>query len=88
MTSLGADSKGVRLQCSAHRESRVCKNGRTYYRDDIERRALSGLKERLADRKYLADYILEYNDEYAQRWRVARHKAGDTYASQGESSAN
>jgi site-specific DNA recombinase len=84
MTSLGADRKGARVQCSAHRESGVCKNKRTYYRDGIECGVLSGLKKRLADQKYLTEYIREYNAEMqnlargkTQRRAALERRAGE-----------
>lgn len=42
MSSNGADRKGVRIQCSAYKESGSCKNSRRVYLDDIEALAIKG----------------------------------------------
>jgi site-specific DNA recombinase len=39
MYSNGTDKKGIRLQCSAFRESGTCDNGRRVYLDLIETKA-------------------------------------------------
>jgi site-specific DNA recombinase len=45
MSSNGADRKGVRIQCSAYKESGSCKNSRRVYLDDIEALAIKGLRQ-------------------------------------------
>ena len=47
MSSNGADRGGVRIQCSAYKESGSCKNGRRVYLDDIEALAVKGLRQHL-----------------------------------------
>ncbi|MFK4581091.1 recombinase family protein [Bradyrhizobium ottawaense] len=63
MSSVGSDRKGVRLQCSAHRESGSCDNGRRVYLDEIETLAIKGLRQHLAQPKMIAEYVDAYNTE-------------------------
>lgn len=63
MASIGAAGKNARVQCSAHRESGACANGRKVERDAIESLVLDGLKRTLAHPAYLKEYVAAYNQE-------------------------
>ena len=63
MTSIGSDAKGLRLQCSAYRESGSCKNSRRVYLDDIEALAIKGLRQNLAHPDVIATFVDSYNAE-------------------------
>jgi len=63
MSSIGSDRKGLRLQCSAYRESGSCDNGRRIYLDDIEGLAIKGLRQHLAHPEMIAEYVDAYNTE-------------------------
>ncbi|MFN3349467.1 recombinase family protein [Pseudorhodoplanes sp.] len=69
MTSTGNDRKGVRLQCSAFRESGTCDNKRMVYRDDIEAAVLDGLRSHLIEPKFFDHFVRTYN---AERERLAK----------------
>jgi site-specific DNA recombinase len=69
MASIGERKGSARIQCSTHRESGACDNGRRIKRDDVERLALDGLRGELADPVYLVEYVKAYN---AERKRLAR----------------
>lgn len=60
MSSHGTDRKGVRLQCSAVKESGTCSNTRRVYRDDVEAAVLDGLAEKLIAPEWFELYISEY----------------------------
>ncbi|MGD9925796.1 MAG: zinc ribbon domain-containing protein [Pseudorhodoplanes sp.] len=61
MTSLGKAGKSARVQCSAHRESGICDNGRKVDRDAIERLVLNGLTSTLGRPDSLKVYVTAYN---------------------------
>ncbi|XLS12545.1 recombinase family protein (plasmid) [Bradyrhizobium sp. RDM4] len=63
MSSVGGDRKGLRLQCSAHRESGSCNNGRRIYLDDIEALEIKGLRQHLAHPEAIAEFVDVYNAE-------------------------
>ena len=64
MTSVGKDrDHGIRLQCSAHRESGTCSNGRKVYVEEIEKRVLDGLRRELMHPDLIAAYVDTYNAE-------------------------
>ncbi|EIG62292.1 recombinase family protein [Bradyrhizobium sp. WSM1253] len=63
MSSIGSDRKGLRLQCSAHRESGSCDNGRRIYLSDIEALAIKGLRQHLAHPEVIAEFVDAYNAE-------------------------
>ncbi len=63
MASIGSDAKGLRLQCTAYRESGSCKNSRRVYLDDIEALAIKGLGQHLAHPVVLTEYVEAYNIE-------------------------
>ena len=63
MSSNGADRKGVRIQCSAYKESGSCKNGRRVYLDDIEALAIKGLRQHLAHPEVITEFVDAYNAE-------------------------
>lgn len=69
MSSIGTDKKGLRIQCSAHREAGTCGNGRRIYIEEIETRVLDGLKKELTHPAVIAAYVDEYN---AERKRLKR----------------
>lgn len=71
MTSVGKDKGGIRVQCSAFRESGTCKNGRRVHLDEIERRVLEALKSNLENPILLAEFAATYN---AERKRLAQTK--------------
>ncbi|WP_429041523.1 recombinase family protein [Bradyrhizobium elkanii] len=74
MASIGSDAKGTRLQCSAHRESGSCSNGRRVYLDDIEALAIKGLRQNLAHPDVIAEFVDSYN---AERKRLRRDAIND-----------
>ncbi|MGY3149612.1 site-specific DNA recombinase [Bradyrhizobium sp. USDA 3397] len=63
MASIGADRKGVRLQCTTHRESGSCPNSRRVYLDEIEALAIKGLRQHLAHPEVIAEFVDAYNAE-------------------------
>jgi site-specific DNA recombinase len=63
MGATSRDRKGMRLQCSAHKERGTCSNGRLVYRDLVEQRVVDGLRGILADRPYLEAMLRGFNDE-------------------------
>lgn len=63
MCSIGSDRKGLRLQCSAYRESGSCDNGRRIYLDDIEALAIKGLRQHLAHPEVITEFVDAYNVE-------------------------
>ncbi|MGY8634298.1 recombinase family protein [Bradyrhizobium sp. 14AA] len=63
MSSVGSDRKGLRVQCSAYRESGSCDNGRRVYLDEIEALAIKGLRQHLTLPELLTDYVDAYNTE-------------------------
>lgn len=73
MVSMGERHGTARLQCSNHRESGVCSNGRKVKREDVERLALGGLKRELMNPVALTEYVRTYNDE---RRKLARTAGG------------
>ena len=75
MTSIGSDKKGLRVQCSTHRESGACDNGRRVYLDEIEQRVLSGLRAELSNPILITEYVTAYNDE---RRRLKRQAGNDS----------
>jgi site-specific DNA recombinase len=74
MASIGADRKGLRIQCSAHRESGSCNNGRRVYLDDVEAIVLKGLRHHLEHPEVIAEYVTVYN---AERKRLKRESTND-----------
>ena len=48
MASIGADRKGLRVQCSAHRENGPGSNGRGVYLDDLESTVINGSRDHLS----------------------------------------
>jgi site-specific DNA recombinase len=65
----------IRLRCATQRESGSCRNTRRVYLEDVEQRVLNGLNELLQEKKYLAEYVREYN---AERKRLASAKINQT----------
>lgn len=63
MASIGSDAKGVRLQCTTHRESGSCSNSRRVYLDHIEGLALDGLRQHLAHPAVITEFVDAYNAE-------------------------
>ncbi|MCA1531441.1 recombinase family protein [Bradyrhizobium sp. NBAIM03] len=63
MCSVGSDRKGLRVQCSAYRESGSCTNGRRVYLDDIEALAITGLRQHLTHPEMIAEFVDAYNAE-------------------------
>lgn len=53
----------VRVQCSTHRESGSCGNGKAYGLARIEREVVDGLREHLGDPEIMAAYVRVYNEE-------------------------
>ncbi|MEO5337223.1 MAG: recombinase family protein [Magnetospirillum sp. WYHS-4] len=60
-----------RYGCANHRERGICDNRRTVARDDLERRVLSGLKERLLAPELVQQFIAEYIASANERRRAA-----------------
>src|SRR5437879_13398945 len=67
MASIGSDAKGLRLQCSTHRESGSCGNGRRVYLDDIEALAIKGLRQHLMHPEVITEFVYAYNAEQIGR---------------------
>ncbi|WP_247417436.1 recombinase family protein [Bradyrhizobium sp. 159] len=61
--SVGSDRKGLRLQCSAYRESGSCNNSRRIYLDDIEALAIKGLRQHLDRPEAITEFVDVYNAE-------------------------
>ena len=61
MASIGSDAKGLRVQCTTHRESRFCTNSRRVYLDDIEALAIKGLRQHLAHPEVITEFVDAYN---------------------------
>ena len=75
MASIGSDKSGLRVQCSTHRESGGCADGRRVHLDEIEQRVLSGLRAELANPTLLIKYVATDNDE---RRRLKRQAGKDS----------
>ncbi|WP_390894591.1 recombinase family protein [Bradyrhizobium diazoefficiens] len=71
MSSVGSDRKGLRLQCSAHRESGSCNNSRRIYLDAIEALAIKGLRQHLAHPQMITEFVDAYNAERKRLKKVA-----------------
>jgi site-specific DNA recombinase len=76
MYSNGTDKKGIRLQCSAFRESGTCDNGRRVYLDVIETKALDGLRQHLAHPKVITEFVDAYNAERKRLKKEANQDRG------------
>ena len=74
MASIGADRKGWRVQCSAHRESGSCSNGRRVYLDDLELIVINGLRHHLEHPALITEYVTAYN---AERKRLRREATNE-----------
>jgi site-specific DNA recombinase len=74
MASIGSDAKVLRLQCSTHRESGSCSNGRRVYLDDIEGLAIKGLHQNLAHPDVIIAFVDCYN---AERKRLKKEATGE-----------
>ena len=59
----GADRKGLRIQCSTHKESGSCSNGRRVYLDDIGALAIKGLRQHLAHPEVINEFVDAHNAE-------------------------
>ena len=63
--------------CSAHREKGTCDNGTTVMIDDLERRVLEGLRERLLAPDVVAEFVRAYREgANARKVGAARRTAG------------
>ncbi|MEO5337234.1 MAG: recombinase family protein [Magnetospirillum sp. WYHS-4] len=60
-----------RYGCANHRERGICDNRRTVGRDDLERRVLAGLKEKLLAPELVQQFIAEYIASANERRRTA-----------------
>jgi hypothetical protein len=60
------------LACVGHRENDTCDNGRTIRTDDLERRVLEGLRQRLLAPESIAQFVVDYNAERARLHEVDR----------------
>jgi site-specific DNA recombinase len=69
MASIGTTKGTHRVQCSAHKESGVCGNGRKVSRDAIERAVFEGLRAELLQPAAITEYVRVYN---AERRRLAK----------------
>jgi len=74
MASVGSDRKGLRVQCSAHRESSTCDNGRRVYLVEIESLVVTTLRKHLDHPAVIAEYVTAYNEE---RKRLRRQAGND-----------
>jgi site-specific DNA recombinase len=77
MASVARDKRGMRLQCSGHRERGACGSSRLVYRDAIERAVIGCLAEVVAEPDYLKAFVDEYN---AERKRLAERDGRDRRA--------
>ena len=84
MASIGADRKGLRVQCSAHRESASCSNGRRVYLDDIESIVIKGLRHHLEHPEVITEYVTVYNAERKRLKREATNERGRLERRDGE----
>jgi site-specific DNA recombinase len=84
MASIGADRKGLRVQCSAHRESASCSNGRRVYLDDIESLVIKGLHHHLEHPEVITEYVTVYNAERKRLKREATNERGRLERRYGE----
>ncbi len=84
MASIGADRKGLRVQCSAHRESASCGNGRRVYLDDIESIVIAGLRQHLEHPEVITEYVTAYNAERKRLKREATNETGRLERRAGE----
>ncbi|MEP3040720.1 MAG: recombinase family protein [Roseibium sp.] len=55
-----------RYGCSAYRSSRSCNNARTIPRVEVERRVLSGLRQRLFDTNLVGEFVHEFEHQVRQ----------------------
>lgn len=79
MTAIGADRTGRRIQCSNHRESGVCGNGRRYYLGRIEALVLNRLRSQFADTSIIEAYVSAYEEEQKRvRSSALRDRASAT----------
>jgi site-specific DNA recombinase len=63
MSKKDMDNGRPRLVCTRAYESGACDNRRKYYLDDVERRVIAGLRQRIGTRAAVAHYIKTYNAE-------------------------
>ncbi len=74
MASIGSDAKGLRVQCSAYRESGTCDNSRRVYLEEIEAPVLEAIQQHLEDPKLITEYINAYNFESERLRRDSGHE--------------
>jgi site-specific DNA recombinase len=74
MASIGRDAKGLRVQCSGHRENGTCENGRRVYLDEIEIIVVRALRQHLEQPAVITEYVTAYNQE---RKRLRRQSGND-----------
>ncbi len=54
---MGADRKGMRIQCSSYKESGSRINGRRVYLDDIEALAIKGSRQHVAHPEVITEFV-------------------------------
>lgn len=84
MGSVGTDRKGIRVQCSAHRESSTCDNGRRVYIEEIESAVINALRDNLDDPIVISEYLTAYNAERQRLKRQAGNNRGQLDRRAGE----
>lgn len=62
----------TRVECSTHKESRTCGNGRVYVLERIETAVVGALRREMEDPRVIPVYVAEYN---AERRRLAAGRA-------------
>jgi site-specific DNA recombinase len=72
----GTDKKGIRLQCSAFRQSGTCDDGRRVYLDVIEAKALDGLRHHLAHPGLINEFVDACNAERKRLKKEANQDRG------------
>lgn len=71
------DHGRIRIVCTQAKEAGTCSNRRPYYLDVVERTVVAGLREQLADRGVIEEYVKEYN---TQRRALAANSMRDRAA--------
>ncbi len=69
-TLIGSDRYG----CADHVNRGTCSNGRTIKRQEIERRVLGGLKEKLLAPDLIATFVKEFQEEWNRRASTANRR--------------
>lgn len=77
MGMIGPDRSGFRIQCTTHRESGSCDNGRRYYVEKIEKQVFDSLRMQFANVEAIEAYVTTYQEEQ-RKGRAERNRLRST----------